>query len=164
MDLLAATVDAIQIPAEVADHLEQALQTSQSQTEQDRRETRDRLDKQHRALVSKLDRGYDDYLEGRISEDFWTRRSAHWEDERRALETTIARLDRPSAPLALTGLKILELAKQAVFLYRTQDPAQQRRLLDTVLSNCTFDRGSLCPTYNKPFDLFVRGNESGNWR
>ena len=26
------------------------------------------VEKQHRALVSKLDRGYDDYVEGRISE------------------------------------------------------------------------------------------------
>ena len=163
-DLLGGTIDAIEIPAEVAEQFEQALQASQSEADQDRRETRERLERQHRALVSKLDRGYDDYVEGRISEDFWTRKSEQWEDERRALEANIARLDRPSAPLALTGQKILELAKQAGFLYRTQDPAEQRRLLDTVLSNCTFDRGSLCPTYNKPFDLFVRGNETGNWR
>ena len=71
------------------------------------------------------------------------------------LEVQIARLDRPDVQMALTGQKILELAKQAGFLYRTQDPAEQRRLLETVLSNCTFDRGSLCPTYTKPFDLFV---------
>ena len=44
------------------------------------------------------------------------------------------------------GEKILELAKQAGFLYKTQAPAEQRRLLDTVLSNCTFDSESLCPT------------------
>ena len=103
-------------------------------------------------------------MEGRNSEDFWTRKSEQWEEERRSLEATIARLDRPSAPLAVTGAEILELAKQVGFRYRTQDPAEQRRLPDTVLSNCTFDCGSLSPTYNKPFDLFVRGNESGNWR
>jgi hypothetical protein len=28
-----------------------------------------------------------------------------------------------------------------------------------VLSNCTFDRRSLCPAYKKPFDSFVGGNE-----
>jgi hypothetical protein len=87
-----------------------------------------------------------------------------WEDERRLLEAQLARLEQPNAALAVTGQKILELAKQAGFLYRTQDPSEQRRLLETVLSNCTFDRGSLCPTYAKPFDLFVKGNETGNWR
>jgi hypothetical protein len=57
-----------------------------------------------------------------------------------------------------------ELAKQAEFLYRSQDPGEQRRLPETVLSNCTFDAGTLTPTYNKPFDLLVRGNETGCWR
>ena len=32
-----------------------------------------------------------------------------------------------------------------------------------TLSNCTFDRGSLSATYPKPFDLLVRGHESGDW-
>jgi hypothetical protein len=63
-----------------------------------------------------------------------------------------------------TAERILELAQKAESLYKSQDRAEQRRLLDIVLSNCTFDRGSLSPTYNSPFDLLVRGNNSGNWR
>jgi hypothetical protein len=35
-------------------------------------------------------------------------------------------------------------------------------LLKTLLSNCTFDRGTLCPTYRKPFDLFAEGS-TGDW-
>ena len=38
-DLLGATIDPIQIPAEVAELLEQALHASQSQSDQDRRDT-----------------------------------------------------------------------------------------------------------------------------
>ena len=38
-----------------------------------------------------------------------------------------------------------------------------RRLVKTLLSNCTFDRGSLIPTYIRPFDLFVKGTETGDW-
>jgi hypothetical protein len=112
--------------------------------------------------VRRLD--YEDYLEGRITEDFWTRKSEEWEAERRTLEAELARLAQPNGRIAITAEKILELAKRAVFLYETQDPAEQRRLLETVLSNCTFDRGSLCPTYTSPFDLFAKGNETGNWR
>ena len=62
-------------------------------------------------------------LEGRVSEDFWSRKSVQWEDERRLLEAQLARLEQPNAALAVTGQKILELAKQAGFLYRTQDPS-----------------------------------------
>ena len=64
----------------------------------------------------------------------------------------------------LTAEKTLELAKKAEILFKSQNPTEQRRLLETVLSNCTFDRGTLCPTYTKPFDLLVKGNETGNWR
>jgi len=38
---------------------------------------------QRRAVVARLDRGDDDYLDGKISEDFWTRKSEQWEAERR---------------------------------------------------------------------------------
>lgn len=103
-------------------------------------------------------------MEGRVSEEFWTRKSEQWEDERRTIETELARIAQSNGQLAVTGERILELAKKAEVLYKTQDSAEQRRLLETVLSNCTFDSGSLCPTYSKPFDLFARGNETGDWR
>jgi hypothetical protein len=32
-----------------------------------------------------------------------------------------------------------------------------------VVSNCTFDRGSLSPTYVKPFEVFAKGAETGDW-
>jgi hypothetical protein len=117
-----------------------------------------------RAVQAKLDRGYEDYLESRISEGFWTRKSQEWETESATIEREIGRLSRPAPAIVATGEKILELAKQAEFLYKTQSPVEQRRLLETVLSNCTFDRGSLCPTYAKPFDLLAQGHETGNWR
>jgi hypothetical protein len=113
---------------------------------------------------SKLDRGCDDFVSGKITEDFWTRKSAQWEAERQSLDVEQRRLEAPSGHMPLTGEETLELAKQAGFLYQKQNATEQRRFLDTVLSNCTFDRGTLTPTYNKPFDLFVRGNETGDWR
>jgi hypothetical protein len=36
-------------------------------------------------------------------------------------------------------------------------------LIKTLVSNSTFDRGSLSPTYVKPFDVFAEGSETGDW-
>ena len=110
-----------------------------------------------RGLQAKFDRGYDDYLEGRIPEAFWKRKSEEWEAELTTVDAELARLSRPTPAYAVTAEKTLELAKNACFLYSQQDFAERRRLLDSVLSNCTFDRGTLCPTYVKPFDLLSRG-------
>jgi hypothetical protein len=42
-------------------------------------------------------------------------------------------------------VEVLELAKNAHSPYVQQDFAERRGLLDAVLSNCTFDRGTLYP-------------------
>jgi hypothetical protein len=98
-------------------------------------------------------------VSGRISEEFWTRKSQELEAELQATEAERTRLQLPRAPSTATAEKIIELAKQAEFLYRSQDPTEQRRLLETVLSNCTFDSGTLYPTYSKPFDLSVANSQ-----
>ena len=61
-----------------------------------------------------------------------------------------------------TGERILELAKTAHSRYLEQDFAERRRLSDPVLSNCTFDRGTLCPTYAKAVRPAGAGRR--NWK
>ena len=161
---LGDVVERIQIPIELADWLADRLRDSHEDTEQTRQETVARLTQRRPGVQSKLDRAYDDYLEGRLSESLWMRKSTAWESELATISAELSRLSQPSTDYATTGERILELAKTAHSRYLEQDPTEQRRLLDTVLSNCTFDRGSLCPTYAKPFDLLSQGRETGNWR
>ena len=47
--------------------------------------------------------------------------------------------------------------------YVTKNSSEQARLVKTVVSNSTFDRGSLSPTYIKPFDVFSNGGKTGDW-
>jgi site-specific DNA recombinase len=163
-DLLGEVIRPIQIPSEVADEIATALRATDQDAEQRRCESLRQLEQRRRTILSKLDRGYEDRLSGQISEEFWLRKSAEWEGELADVDAQRPRLEAPRPLATTTGEKILELAKKAGILYKSQDPVEQRRLLETVLSNCTFDRGSLCPTYSKPFDLFVLGNETGDWR
>jgi hypothetical protein len=163
-DLLADVIRPIQIPSEVADEIATAFRATDQEAEDRRVESLRQLHQRRRSVLSKLDRGYDDFVSGRISEELWKRKSTEWEEELAAVDAQRPRLEAPRPLVSVTGEQILELAKKAEILYKSQNAAEQRRLLETVLSNCTFDRGSLCPTYSKPFDLFVRGNETGDWR
>ncbi len=121
------------------------------------------LQQQYLAVQAKLDKAYDDRLAGRITDELWGRKSAEWEAELSAIRRETARHERASHDYAATGSKILELAKNAHNLFIRQDPREQARLLKTLVSNSTFDRGSLSVAYVKPFDLLVEGNETGNW-
>ena len=133
-DLLGGVVQRIQIPGDVADSIAEHLRDGQTETEQARQRSVSQLAQRQRAVQVKLDRGYEDYLEGRISESFWTRKSQEWEMESATIESEIGRLSHPAPGIVATGEKILELAKQAEFLYKTQSRSEQRRLLETLLS------------------------------
>ena len=61
------------------------------------------------------------------------------------------------------GLQILELAQTAYSSYVVKNPHEQARLVRTLLSNSTFDRGTLTPAYIKPFDVLAKGSETGDW-
>ena len=73
------------------------------------------------------------------------------------------RQETASTRYMLVGSQILELAKGAKSVFLRQDATEQRRLLKTLLSNCTLQAGSLCPTYRKPFDVLVAGDQTEDW-
>ena len=53
------------------------------------------------------------------------------------------------------GVQILELAQNAQRLFATQEPREKRRLLNFLLSNCTWRDGGVAATLRQPFDLLA---------
>lgn len=52
-------------------------------------------------------------------------------------------------------MRLLELARNAQRLFEQREPREKRRLLEFVLSNCTWDDGALTAVFRQPFDLLV---------
>jgi hypothetical protein len=77
-----------------------------------------------------------------VSDDLWQRKSNEWEQELAEIRRDTALHEGASHDYVAKGSEILELAQTAPAQFLTQDPADQARLLK-LLSNCTFDRGSL---------------------
>jgi hypothetical protein len=154
----------VQIPSDIAEMIAETLRTSQQEKERFHRTAVMTLQQRYLATQAKLDRAYDDRLAGNISDDLWMRKSQEWQRELEDVRRETSRHERASEDYSVTGSKILELAKNAHNLFIRRDPSEQARLLKMLVSNCSFDRGSLSPTYSKPFDMFVEANETGNWR
>jgi hypothetical protein len=53
------------------------------------------------------------------------------------------------------GVQILELARNAQRLFAQQEPRQKRRLLNFILSNCSWGDGEIVATFRQPFDLLA---------
>jgi hypothetical protein len=51
------------------------------------------------------------------------------------------------------GAQLLELAHAAPVLFESQPPAEKRKLLNFVLSNCTWKACELTAKYRQPFDV-----------
>src|SRR5207249_9280722 len=68
--LLGTIIAPIQISTEVADDIETALRSTAAEDERRQQEATHRLEQRRQSIVAKLDRGYDDYVSGKISEEF----------------------------------------------------------------------------------------------
>ena len=50
---------------------------------------------------------------------------------------------------------MLELARNAQRLFEKQEPREKRRLLNFVLSNCTWEDGEVVASFREPFDMLA---------
>jgi hypothetical protein len=98
---------------------------------------------------------YLDKLDGKIGTDFWADKSAKWRDEQRRIMAKIREHEGADHIYLDEGIQIIELAQRAYSLWVRQKPQEKRRLLDILLSNCTFDGVTLYATYRKPFCWLV---------
>ena len=162
-DLLGEVVRGIQINPDVAARIAHALRESQADKRKFHMESIDRLQKQYNQIVARTHKAYDDKLEGKITEDFWKLKSGMWQQELDLIKSSMAQHEDADAHYMDQGIRILELAKEAYSLYLLQSHHERRMLLSTILSNCVFLRGGLCPTYKKPFDLLARGVKTQDW-
>jgi hypothetical protein len=103
-------------------------------------------------------------LDGKISEEFWNRKSTEWQAEEIQIRASLQALQAARPERLLDAARTLELANKAYFLYVKQDHAEKAKLLKMVLSNCGIDAVNLYPTYRKPFDLIFERAKTEEWR
>ena len=99
---------------------------------------------------------YVDKLDGRIDTDFCDRKAAEWRIQEGKCLAPI-RVHQGAYQIYVDeGIRILELAEKAGALFRKQPPAERRRLLGFVLSNCNWKDGQLTAAYRQPFGLLAK--------
>ena len=121
------------------------------------------LNTRYKLLKQRIDKIYIDKLDGKISDEFYEERIAEWQEEIDGISDKIERHKNADVNYITNGIHILELANRAYSLYVKQNATERRKLLNIILSNCTYDGVTLSPIYRKPFDLLVKGPSRSNW-
>ncbi len=152
----------VRIPTELAGKLPTVPRESQADKEKFVRASMLRLQQQQTLLRSKLDRVYEDRLGDQIPEELWTAKSTELQDELRRVRTE---MERHEGEPGVRSSRVPDSRTRAnrVFVVSAKKPHEQARLIKTLVSNSTFDRGTLSPTYIKPFDVFATGRKTGDW-
>ena len=147
----------IHIPDDVLEQLRQSLLQDNDRTEAHGQSEGERLRTRLAQVRRRIEQAYLDKLDGKITEAFWEAKSSEWNQEEQQILMALEGLERQSPERLLDGVRILELANKAYFLYLKKPPAEKEKLLRIVLSNCKIDAASVDPTYRTPFDMIFNG-------
>nr|WP_207209925.1 DEAD/DEAH box helicase family protein [Tropicimonas sp. IMCC6043] len=114
-----------------------------------------RLQAEHTRLGERISAMYVDKLDGKMSSEFFEEMSGKWREEQRRLQRDIERHEEAEQSYMEEGLRILDLARNAQALFERQPARDKRRLLNFVLSNCTWEEGEVIATFRQPFDMLA---------
>jgi DNA invertase Pin-like site-specific DNA recombinase len=102
-------------------------------------------------ITERLNRVTDAYLEGALDREMYEERKTMLIAERRALNDRRSDYEANRASVPDELRKFVELAGTAYSLYKSTHDAKRRRLLRTVMSNCTVQRKDIGFTWRPPF-------------
>ena len=98
---------------------------------------------------------YVDKLDGLVDTAFYDRMSNQWREEQNRCKREIERYQNTNKSYLDEGVALLDLARNAQLLFAKQEPREKRRLLNFLLSNCTWEDGEVVATFRQPFDLLA---------
>jgi len=122
-----------------------------------------RLQAEAKKVQARLDAMYEDKLDGTITEDLWRRKNEEWRKRQMEALAAVERHQGANHLYLDEGARILDLARRAFELWEKQPREGRRKLLETLLSNCTFDGGNLSAAHRKPFCWLAEGSSRPNW-
>ena len=140
---------------EVLDWVRDALHASHADERREHEEAIKRHQAEYKRLQDRIHAIYVDKLDGLIDPAFFDKMSNQWREEQNRCQREIDRHQNADKSYLDDGVQLLELARNAQRLFAKQEPREKRRLLNFVLSNCTWEDGEVVATLRQPFDILA---------
>ena len=161
--LLGDTLISIQMDEEHLAWVKGALKSSHAEQQEYQQRTSGELRNRYNRIQDQIDRLYQDRLEGLVDTELYTKKSGQLTFEAQQIRDRLDSFGNANVDYYENGIRILELSQRAHSLYLKQKSEEKRKLLNLVLSNCSYVNGTLYPIYEKPFDIIAKGIKSQNW-
>jgi site-specific DNA recombinase len=141
---------------EVLEWVHEALDASHADERREHEEAIKRLRSEYDRLQNRIHAMYVDKLDGKVDGVFFERMSGEWRGEQECCQRDIERHQTADQSYLEEGVRLLELARNAQQLFEIQEARQKRRLLNFVVSNCSWKGGKLIVALRQPFDLLAK--------
>jgi site-specific DNA recombinase len=143
----------LRLDSEVLDWVREALHASHADEKREQEAAITALQAQQKRLQHRLEAIYIDKLDGKVDAALYDRMSTDWRAEQARCLREIEHHQAANRSYMDEGVHLLELAQDAQRLFEKQKPREKRRLLNFLVSNCTWKGGELTFTLRQPFDL-----------
>ena len=140
---------------EVLEWVRDALHASHADERREHEEAIKRHQAEYKRLNDRIHAMYVDKLDGLVDTAFFEKMSNQWREEQNRCLREIERHQNADKSYMDEGVQLLELARNAQRLFAKQEPREKRRLLNFVLSNCTWEDGEVVATFRQPFDMLA---------
>ena len=140
---------------EVLEWVRDALHASHADERREHEEAAKRHQAEHKRLNDRIHAMYVDKLDGLVDAAFFEKMSNQWREEQNRCLREIERHQNADKSYLDEGVALLDLARNAQRLFAKQEPREKRRLLNFVLSNCTWEDGEVVASFREPFDMLA---------
>ena len=128
---------------EVLEWVRDALHASHAEERRENEEAIKRHQAEYKRLQDRINAMYVDKLDGLVDTAFFDKMSNQWREEQNRCLREIERHQIADKSYKDEGVALLDLARNAQMLFAKQEPREKRRLLNFILSNCTWEDGKL---------------------
>lgn len=121
------------------------------------------LYQKQKQLQHRLERIYEDKLDGKITEAFYNRKNKEWSDELDKVTETIQKHNNANNKYHQLGINIYEFSQRAKQIYlKVKNEEDKRALINLVFSKLTLNEGRLSIEYSKTFKLLAEAIQLTN--
>ena len=157
----AALLQGLSFDAAVMSWVAEALLRTHADDQASHEDALTRLGIEHDRIERRIEEMYLDKLDGRVEAAFFDRKAAAWRREAERLRAAIDQHRSAARTYCHEGVRLLELARRAPELFEKQEPHEKRRLLNFLLSNCSWKDGTLHAEFRQPFDMLALAARTG---
>lgn len=137
--------------------VQEALKESHSEEIEFRNKATGELNRRYEVATQRLDKLYDDKIDGKISEDFYKKKFEQYKIEQELILDTLNKHKDANLKYYEMGVTVLQVAKKAWRIYINRDTEEmvddKRLLLSLVFSNATLNGKIAQVSYHKAFKI-----------